>query len=91
MASLLLLTFNLLVGNQFWGLSFFKQLFWCGSSWILPVMFYIVSDQYLNHLVRRAIKANKPLPSPETIYYYVLFCMILVYFGLGWFFKSAVS
>lgn len=90
MASLLLLTFNLLVGNNFWGLPFFKLLFWCGSTWILPVMFYIISDQYLNLLVRRAIKTNAPLPSPETIYTFVLFCMTLVYFTLGWFFKSTV-
>jgi hypothetical protein len=91
LASSVLLLFNLIVGNNFWELSFFKLLFWCGSSWILPVIYYIISDQYLNHLVKRAISKNSVLPSSETVYYYVLFYVLLIYFGFGWFFNSAIS
>jgi hypothetical protein len=91
LASMFLLLFNLFVGNNYWQLTFFKQLFWCGSSWLLPVIFYIISDQYLNHLVKHAIKTNSPLPKPESVYYYVLFYMVLIYFTSGWLFVSAIS
>jgi hypothetical protein len=91
LASTFLLFFNLFVGNNYWQLTFFNQLFWCGSSWLLPVIFYIISDQYLNHIVKHAIKMNSPLPRSESVYYYVLFYMVLIYFVSGWFFVSAIS
>ncbi|HEX2956080.1 MAG TPA: hypothetical protein VHO70_04590 [Chitinispirillaceae bacterium] len=91
LASMLLLIFNLIVATNFWCLSFFKLLFWCSTSWLLPVIFYIISDQYLNYLVKRAGSADKPLPEARNAYCFVLFYMVLIYFTLGWFFVSAVS
>jgi hypothetical protein len=91
LASSLLLVFNLIVAINFWDLSFFKLLFWCSTSWLLPVIFYIISDQYLNHLVKKAVTATAPLPEARNAYYFVLFHMVLIYFTLGWFFASALS
>lgn len=89
--STLLLAFNLIVAVNFWELSFFKLLFWCSTSWLLPVIFYIIADQYLNHLVKKSVKTNTLQPEPRGVYSYVLFYIVLIYFTLGWFFASALS
>lgn len=91
LGSTFLLIFNLIVAINFWGLSFFKLLFWCSTSWLLPVIFYIISDQYLNHLVKKSIKENALIPQARNAYCYVLFHIVLIYFAIGWFFASALS
>ncbi len=91
LGSTCLLIFNLIVAINFWGLSFFKLLFWCSTSWLLPVIFYIISDQYLNLLVKKSVKTNTRMPNALDVYCFVLFHIVLVYFVLGWFFASALS
>jgi hypothetical protein len=91
LGSILLLVFNLIVALNFWELSFIKLLFWCSTSWLLPVIFYIISDQYLNHLVKKSVKEKTMMPEAINTYCYVLFFIVLIYFTLGWFFTSALS
>jgi hypothetical protein len=91
LGSILLLVFNLVVALNFWELTFLKLLFWSSTSWLLPVIFYIISDQYLNHQVKKSFKEKTLMPEAINAYCYVLFFILLIYFTLGWLFTSALS